>query len=278
MLGKLIKYEFKATGKLFLMLYAALMVMAILNMAILPSIDAESGGIISNALMALSMIIYVLLIAAIAITTLVVIIQRFYNNLLGDEGYLMFTLPVNTHQHILAKLISAIVWVIASGFMIVLSLFILLLRISNFQVIQEVFNAINSIGFNTALWIFVLAIMIIIGTTASILQFYAAISIGPHITKNRLIGSILAYIGIYIVMQIISLISLLPLTQLGDKFLEIEQTAYGVEASGDFTPLVDVINSAGFMIAIYYMVFYLVISAAFYLVTNYMLNKKLNLA
>ena len=37
-----------------------------------------------------------MLIAAAFVITLILTIQRFYKNLLTDEGYLMFTLPVST--------------------------------------------------------------------------------------------------------------------------------------------------------------------------------------
>ena len=39
---------------------------------------------------------------------LIIQIQRFSKNLLGDEGYLMFTLPASVSQHITAKLVVAV--------------------------------------------------------------------------------------------------------------------------------------------------------------------------
>jgi hypothetical protein len=47
--------------------------------------------------------------------TLIVLIQRFYKNLLGDEGYLMFTLPVQSWSHILSKLAVSMLWTVVSG-------------------------------------------------------------------------------------------------------------------------------------------------------------------
>ena len=82
MLGKLTKYEIKATARIFLPLYAGLLLFALINkvfieinllqtrMAFLPLI---SGAI------------YFFIIVATFIITLVVMIQRFYKNLLSDE-------------------------------------------------------------------------------------------------------------------------------------------------------------------------------------------------
>lgn len=45
------------------------------------------------------------------VVTAVILIQRFYKNLLGSEGYLMFTLPVTVSQHLFSKTIIAVVMI-----------------------------------------------------------------------------------------------------------------------------------------------------------------------
>ena len=44
---------------------------------------------------------------AVMIVTLIIIIQRFYKNLLCDEGYLMNTLPMSVWKNITSKLVVA---------------------------------------------------------------------------------------------------------------------------------------------------------------------------
>lgn len=97
MLGKLLKYEFKASARLFLLLYGALLLVTIINSVLLRIGDnlSEANWVYSLA-QGIVMFSYIMLILAVAITTIVVIIMRFYKNLMGDEGYLMFTLPVST--------------------------------------------------------------------------------------------------------------------------------------------------------------------------------------
>lgn len=59
---------------------------------------------------AIFVVLFFLSVMALAAVTVVVIVYRFYKNLLGSEGYLMHTLPVTVHQLIWSKLIAAVVW------------------------------------------------------------------------------------------------------------------------------------------------------------------------
>ncbi len=52
----------------------------------------------------MSFVFSLALIAAV-VTTIVLMILRFYRNLMTDEGYLMFTLPVSTTELICSQLI-----------------------------------------------------------------------------------------------------------------------------------------------------------------------------
>ena len=119
MLGKLLKYEFKSTSRVLWFLYAGLIVVALLFGLVLrvelnvgdifltgSSVQSGSGSsLIMTILMTALGLIYMLMIYAIFITTVVVIVMRFYKNMLGGEGYLMHTLPVKTSNLIFSKLI-----------------------------------------------------------------------------------------------------------------------------------------------------------------------------
>ena len=113
MLGKLIKYEFRSTAIFFLPIYAALIIISALTSALYRLSESFNSDFFNFSLAA-SVSIYVLFAMGLAVTTFVIIIIRFYKNLLGNEGYLMFTLPVSAEQNILAKLIPAVVWFFGS--------------------------------------------------------------------------------------------------------------------------------------------------------------------
>lgn len=123
MLGKLIKYEFKATGRTFLPLYGAILIVALVHRFL----GRTSQDLFEelNRIGDFSTVALVALFMALGVVTLVVTIQRFQKNLLSDEGYLMFTLPVKTRSLIASKMLVAVVWVILSGIIGMTTFFIL---------------------------------------------------------------------------------------------------------------------------------------------------------
>ena len=92
MLGKLLKYELKATARTFLPLYGAILVVSVVVRLAFSKFEH------ADLFMGISALTLFGLFVALAVLTLLVIVQRFNNNLLSDEGYLMFTLPVSTHS------------------------------------------------------------------------------------------------------------------------------------------------------------------------------------
>ena len=118
MLGKLLKYECKATARVFLPLYGVLLVLAAIN-RVFTSIQSEN--------MAIPQVVTTTLlfgfIVAICVISFIVILQRFYKNLLGEEGYLMHTLPAPTWQHIFSKLLVAMMWNILTILVVLASCF-----------------------------------------------------------------------------------------------------------------------------------------------------------
>ena len=59
---------------------------------------------------AVTAIVAALLIVGLSVLSVVVVVVRFYQNLISDEGYLSFTLPVTAAQHIAAKLAAGILF------------------------------------------------------------------------------------------------------------------------------------------------------------------------
>jgi hypothetical protein len=122
MLGKLLKYEIKATSRWFLPLYVAIIFSAIINkfLFVTPIVNKAFEqnnsfvNIMQGIISSVSMFLYVALFFGLFVATLIVVIQRFYKSLLGDEGYLMFTIPVKAWQNILNKLLVSMLWTFTS--------------------------------------------------------------------------------------------------------------------------------------------------------------------
>ena len=112
MLKQLLKYEFKATKRLYFGLYLALALLSVVLGVTFRQEHALAHSTSFQNLEVILMIVYVSVILAIAVLCFVNTIQRFYQNLLGREGYLMHTLPVNENQLILSKLLTSMVWVL----------------------------------------------------------------------------------------------------------------------------------------------------------------------
>jgi len=87
MLGKLMKYEIKATARLFLPLYAALLVFSLINRFLNPFAIGESINNINLqfTIRAISMTAYVLLLLGTLVMTVVIMIQRFYKKSSGGR-------------------------------------------------------------------------------------------------------------------------------------------------------------------------------------------------
>ena len=87
----------------------------------------------ASVLMGLLMMAFWIFVVATGAITALLMIYRFYKNYMTDEGYLMFTLPVNRHQLIRAKLLSALLYTAASAVAVTLSILLVLLPIADWS-------------------------------------------------------------------------------------------------------------------------------------------------
>lgn len=205
MLSKLLKHEFKATARLLLPLYLVLFVLTIVDRVSL-SLNLEGSlGIIPG----FSTLAYVTSILAIAVVSYVIVFIRFYKNLLTDEGYLMFTLPVKPIDLINAKLLVSFVWNIVSFLLIIASLFGVFLTKDRFHMFIDGYEMIiaqiqKDLGAgNMTLFIIEFIVLMILGLINNILIIYVSIAIGQLFNGHKILGSFAAYIGISTVIQII---------------------------------------------------------------------------
>ena len=127
MLRKLLKHEFRATARVMIPLYLITVLLAVLTRA--TALWAEmvtfDGMLGRNFLALLSGIIifgFVLALIATFVVAVILAILRFRSNLMADEGYVMFTLPVSTHTLVWSKLIVSAVWFLGAVVVDVLSL------------------------------------------------------------------------------------------------------------------------------------------------------------
>ena len=205
MLSKLLKHEFKATARLLLPLYLVLFVLTIVDrFALSLNLKGTLGLIPGFATFA-----YIVSILVIAVVSYVIIILRFYRNLMTDEGYLMFTLPVKPLQLINSKLIVSLFWNVVSIILIFVSLLGVFITKDRFHLLQEGFRLfMNEIQkefgtVNTTLFLIEFIALIILGLINNILIIYASIAVGQLFNGHKVLGSFASYIGISTALQII---------------------------------------------------------------------------
>ncbi|MEG0371013.1 MAG: ABC transporter permease [Clostridium sp.] len=216
MLGKLLKYEFKATARTFIPLYIGIILVSLFNGLFLNPNDVE----LSNAKV-IGIIILVALFIALVVITIVVTVQRFSKNLLGDEGYLMFTLPVSTKMLILSKTLIATLWSVLSGVVAIVS-FGLIGTLMIGKVTEDILNLGEIISLiqtnlspdqisNMAFTIFNISIFFILSYITFILTIYLAISIGQLniFCKHKTATAFVVFIILNIIQsEVLSLIGL----------------------------------------------------------------------
>ena len=257
MLAKLLKYEFKSIGRLFLPLYGLSILLAIANRftAYNPDFEYEIPEFVLMGT-------FITLLMGLAIVTFIQCVLRFKRNLLGDEGYLMMTLPVSRFDLIFSKLIAAVVWTVIGGLVGLTSLFILTpydWMVSTFHILNDIFRYG---GFNGAMFFVYMILIGILGVAAVYTPIYTALSLGHISNKNKMLASFGWYFVNSIAVNILSsgLVLTIEKVQLWDMLR--------IDISG---------TMVSHMIFIGIIIILLIYNAAHLLITNYVLKNKLNL-
>lgn len=258
MLGKLMKYEFKATGRIFLPLFAALLIVSGVNRLFI-DLNFTVPQVIGITLS-------VVIIVAICVISLIITLQRFYRNLLKDEGYLMFTLPVSTDSLIWSKLLVASVWSVVSFLAVMIAVSIMAMTGKYFrdmlEAFAQLFRSIRAFGISEVLLTVEALILTVATMFSSILFLYACMSLSLLVNKHRVGFAFLMYIAISTIGQILLTILITISAASSDFFQRFSylpasaqiQTAFGV-----------------------YFLIVAIPGIIFYFLTRYMLKYKLNL-
>ncbi len=260
MLKKLLKHEFAATGRFLIPMYLILLVVALFDRLVI-NLDIFHGvlGVVPGFLT----MAYIVSIIAIVVVTFVLLVMRFYKNLLGEEGYLMFTLPVRADQLITTKLIASMIWTFLSVLAVVASLMIAFADAETMRELAEGFRQAYQelyiiFGGNLILMIIEFILMILIGGAMNILLIYVSIAVGQLFNGHRVLGAFLSYVGIYFVTQMV----LSLIIGIGSLFFR--------EPLEKFESVPHIVFPIALLVVA-------AVGAAYYFAINYIFKKKLNL-
>lgn len=266
MLNKIIKYEFKSTARIFLPLCAATIALALLVK--LSIVLASSFGVMVVP-SALLIFLYGVSIVAALVITIGVSVYRFYKSMTGDGAYLTYALPVTTWQLVFAKLLAAVVWLLISCASVLLSVLIcayykefLSDAGSLLSLVTDAFTNGYGVKMSAAIIITVVALLLV--CFAGYLMFYVSIAIGQLWRGHRLIGSILTYIGLSFLNQMLSV-----------SFMTVIMRSFSSlwNQLSESTPAI--FNLYTFWGAVDLLIF--AVAAVYYLITCWLLRHRLNL-
>lgn len=271
MLAKLLKYEFKATGRTLLPVYAVLIVISLLTRFSVNhnGFYSLSDSLLLGIIQTVIVLAYGCIIGMVCVVTVLLLIQRFYKNLLRDEGYLMHTLPVKPWQNIMAKLLPAVLWSLLSLFMAVLSTFIISMDMHGWAMFFREFGDLmyqifTEFGVHGPLFILEALLLVFAAMAHEILQVYAALAMGHTANSRRILWSVAAYIGITLAVSFITMLGLQLLTTNG-----LGQAIYDMLYGHYYAAM----HCGLWVLIIYTMLF----NAVFFGVANHILKHKLNL-
>lgn len=267
MLGKLLKYEFKGLfGRLSVIYLAWLGIGVLMGFSLRNTDIGLSGGILITAFCIASLV-------AVIMTLGVIIDERFTKNVLGDEGYFTLTIPASTDELLLSKTLSAVVWLVASlvisgiafvGFM--------LIGVKDLDLSQDFFNVLTaSQTLKVAIMCLEVLLVVVLWTTRFVVKLYASICTGRMFNKNQSLLAVVAYI-VYSVIEtyFLKLVGKI-IGGTTEFYLNFGVTGYESNGTSKFIIQNDV---TAVVIAV---IVSIILCAAYYFVTRYLMKNKLNL-
>lgn len=262
---KLMKYELRCTARIMLPVYALTLVlggMCALFYALSNRYESDFVDVFNGIL------IFVFITSVIAALVLsgVIMVYRFYKNLMTDEGYLTFTLPVSTHAILLSKLLTAVIWSVATALCALASVFLATFQVEDIwadfpQAWRELLWITELSSARAVLFALELAVLLLLSSVASYLLFYAAISLGHSFSNHKILLSVVFYFafttGLRTLTSVFALIG-------GVNLLPEEAIFWDVDALLNGMLMISIGFSA-------------IEIAGFYILTYFMLKKRLNL-
>lgn len=254
MLGKLMKHEFRYSLKLFCPIYIIYAVLAIVLKLMMTLSDGpleEFAETIPFTMLSVMLVIgFCLGMFALMLVAVFGNVLRYHKNLYTDEGYLMNTLPVPSWNHIVCKLLSGLIWyaitcaVVAAGF---------------FVAFTDIIDLLASIGFS-------LEEILTDNLTNTILSFVSSvISYSAFLLLCYMCEGIRSMTGTNMFVSILLAIGLLILNSIVITIITALFTA--MEVSDSYYTLSYCIQ----------IVYYSIVGAGLFVLTNLLLKHRLNL-
>jgi len=290
MLGKLILYDIRALGRSLLPVQLVVLLFGLATTVlftfsmrysfnnVLSSLPASRLAGIMQIGVVIGVIILFSLLCASAIMTLVLVVRHFYLNLMGDEGYLSFTLPVTVTQHVVAKTLSGLMWIILNALVI---LFLVLVFAvfgtaskgivnSDFVTILNTFFA-DLFTYDAVFLIVEYPVKLLLDAINLLLLLYFALSAGAALAhRHKIAVAALIFIGICIVVSIVQSVAETVMVGMAGGYPLFNDLLYLVESSSSYLFYLQISMIVKGVISV-------LLSIAYYAFTHHLLSNRLNL-
>lgn len=266
MLGKLLKYDFKAVSKLLAIINGAVLVCAIAGALFVPFISRM--GFTENTLAViwvLAFFFFMILFMASSFATYITLASRFYKNLFSNEGFVSRTLPVTSSMHLLSKTIMGFTWALINSVVLFASLGLLLFVPDIKEDLPSLGYYLSELGYsNMQKFIFDLitfGIMFLLSILSGVLMIYCSIALGQLMSStHKILASVAMYFVLSTVVSLFSTAITIP-------------TMFKTEVAFENPSYVQIMDP----IAFYTSIMSLILAIIMYLITDYIMRKKVNL-
>lgn len=280
MLGKLFKQDMKATGRYVGLIFMATAIATALATVLWAINNIWDNPIYKGISTPFIILLWIMIGCIVFLGTSFIIYFRFYNTMVGEEGYLTHTLPVTIKQLLISKLGTGVVYSIIKVVVLILLviLFIGITVLTNDQLsfddirtgINALFSSVSSdVGsVQGGLILFEFGIMALVATIQSILMAFLAIALGQTAKSHKVLASIGMYVLVNIVVQTITQIIavvIIIFAAISDNI-----SAFEVWVENNLSTYFHIINLTSIVIG-------LGISTIYYFITKKVFEKKLNL-
>ena len=209
----------------------------------------------------------VIVISSIAIFTYIYSGYHFYKNVFTDQGYLTNTLPVTPSQLLLSKELAALLWLLIDVVVISISIFILVGSTELFSNFSIFWSTLMRYASQTPLFTTLLIISLVLSPFLVIGILFFSITLGNLASSHKVLASIGAYVGIYVVQQIFGLIQLVVWGYFGSTTI-MRMNIYSNNYS--FETFLNPILITG-------LIFNIILIAVCWMGSKYIMTKRLNL-
>ncbi|MBE7002784.1 MAG: hypothetical protein E7425_00680 [Ruminococcaceae bacterium] len=206
MLGKLMKHEFRATGRIGLPLCGLMLALSVVAGMVVRFWGGRLTYGWQERIGSLIVILYGVSIFAAGFGIFYVLLNHFKRNLLGDEGYLMRTLPVSMHELLLSKLFTALLWYVAAMALTILSglAFVLISSEVEFSELGKLMKLVGNALSKLDVGDWTTIILVCIGACAFLTLFcYACFTLNQSFSKNKLLYNVMGVVIFIVLLRLI---------------------------------------------------------------------------